>query len=67
MIELKEYLKERIEDLENAKDYFIKKMTDAYNEEGYYRECYFETLAKIRELEKVLEKIEGGEKDVKAK
>ena len=46
---------------EGAKDYFIKKMTDTYNEDGYYRECYFETLAKISELEKVLEKIEECE------
>lgn len=61
MLELKDYLKGRIEELENAKDLFIKRMNEKYTEEGYYRECYFETLAKIRELEKVLEKIEEVE------
>lgn len=61
MKELKDYLKERIEICEGAKDYFIKKMTEAYNEDGYYRGMYFETLARIRELEEVLKKIEEVE------
>lgn len=61
MKELKDYLKERMEICEGAKDYFIKKMTDTYNEDGYYREMYFETLAKIRELEEVLKKIQEVE------
>lgn len=61
MKELKEYLKERMEELKDIKKICIERMYEKYTEDGFYRERYFETLAKIGELEEVLEKIEEVE------